>query len=219
MKTDESSGAIVGADSVWSWPLAAFRDRTASDAPTPGGGSAAMVSAAIGMGLVLMALRVTSRKAADPDSIAPLIAAGGTLLAELSGHADADIAVFEAYMAALRLPKASEAEKAARRAALADAAAAGTETLLNAAQSTLEALSIAEQAAHAVQDNILSDVGAGGALLFGAVTAVLFTVDINLPGIKEKERHTDFATSRVHLGDATKRRYDAIQSILAERLA
>ncbi|NNG06077.1 MAG: cyclodeaminase/cyclohydrolase family protein, partial [Inquilinus sp.] len=110
--------------SLWDWGLAEFRDRTASDAPIPGGGSAAMVSAAIGLGLVLMALRVTARKASDKTALTPLIDGGDRLLAELSAHADADIAVFDAYMKALKLPRGSEAEKAARRAAIADAAAA-----------------------------------------------------------------------------------------------
>ena len=178
-----------------------------------------MVSAAIGMGLVLMALRVTQRKAAEPEALVPVIAAADGLLHELSAHADSDIAVFDAYMAALRLPKDSDTDKAARRTALAQAGEAGTETLLNAAQSTLEALSIAEQGAHSAQSNIVSDVAAGASLLYGAVIAVLFTVDINLSGIKDKDQRDDYARSRVHLGEAAKRRYEAIQSTLATRLA
>ena len=217
MSTSDKPADVAAADSVWSWSLTEFRDRTASDSPTPGGGSAAMVSAAIGMGLVLMALRVTARKAADPESLSPLIAAGDGLLAELSDHADADIAVFDAYMAALRLPRESEDEKSKRRTALADAGAAGTETLLNAAQSTLEALNVAGQAAHLAQDNILSDVAAGAALLNGAVQAVLFTVDINLPGIKDDVLRGDFARSRSHLGDASARGYAALQATLSQR--
>lgn len=217
MSHDDMPAALGEPDSVWRWSLAQFRDRTASDAPTPGGGSAAMVSATIGIGLVLMALRVTARKAGDPEGLAPVIAAGANLLAELSAHADADIAAFEDYMAVLRLPKETEEEKAARRVALALAGAAGTETLLNAAQSTLEALDLTDQAARLAQANILSDVGAGAALLHGAITAVLFTVDINLPGIKDPELRAEYAGSRAHLGGAAGRRYDAVRQTLAGR--
>ena len=44
--------------------LATFRDTLASDSPTPGGGSVAMVSATLGLGLglVVMSLRITSDK-------------------------------------------------------------------------------------------------------------------------------------------------------------
>lgn len=206
-------------DSVWNWGLAEFRDRTASDAPTPGGGSAAMVAAAIGMGLVLMALRVTARKAEDPSSLSPLIEAGDRLLGELSGHADADIAVFDAYMAAFKLPRGTEAEKSARRAAIARAAGAATEVPLNAAQSLLEALDVARQAAAVADTGILSDVAAGAALLHGAATAVLYNVDINLKSVKDEAAAADFAASRRHLADAAGARHRSIAALVGDRLA
>ncbi len=206
-------------DSLWGWGLAEFRDRTASTDPTPGGGSAAMVSAAIGMGLVLMALRVTEGKVDDPASLAPLIAAGDRLLAELSGHADADVAVFSAYLAALKLPRGSDEEKAARRAALAEAAVAATEAPLNAAQSVLESLDLARQAAAAADRGILSDVAAGAALLNGAVAAVLYNVDINLKSVKDADTAADFARSRKHLASAAETRHASIVALVEDRLA
>src|SRR3546814_13639643 len=81
-----------------------------------------MVAASIGMGLVVMALRITARKDEDGARHAPLIEGGERLMAELGAHADADIAAFQGYLAALRLPKETEPEKTARRKALLDAA-------------------------------------------------------------------------------------------------
>ena len=81
--------------SLWHLGLADFRDRTASDQPTPGGGSVAMVSASLGLGLVLMALRVSARRAEDSAALDPLILKADRLLNEISRHADADIDVFE----------------------------------------------------------------------------------------------------------------------------
>ena len=69
--------------SLWDLGLAELRRQTASDSPTPGGGSTAMVSAALGMGLVLMALRVSARKLDDHDY--------GQHWAEIDG--DGDVAV------------------------------------------------------------------------------------------------------------------------------
>ena len=205
-------------DSVWTWGLSEFRDRTASDAPTPGGGSASMVAAAVGMGLVLMALKVSARRPDAAEGLAPMIDSGEGLLRELTEHADADIAVFEVYMAALKLPRGSDEEKEVRRAALADAAMAATETPLNAAQSTLECLDLARQAAHAAHTNIVSDVAAGAALLHGALTGVLYNVDINLKSIKDAAASADYRISRNHLREAAAGRHRDIVATIGERL-
>jgi methenyltetrahydrofolate cyclohydrolase len=206
-------------DSVWRWGLAEFRDRLASDAPTPGGGSAAMVAATIGLGLVVMALRVTSRRPEPPADIAALILSGERLMAELGRHADADIAVFEAYMEAVRLPRATEAEKAARRRALQDAAVAATEVPLNAAQTTLEAIDLAQRAAHVAHLQIVSDVGAGAAVLHGALNAVLYAVDINLRTITDEATRSDYRRSQAHLAETAGARAQAVARFVRDRLA
>lgn len=204
--------------SLWGWTLTEFRDRTASDAPTPGGGSASMVAAATGLALVLMALRVTARKPEAGEALRPLIDSGERLLDELSAHADHDIAVFETYMAALRLPRGTEAEQQRRRAALAQATVAATEVPLNAAQSTLEALDVARQAAAVAQPSIVSDVAAGAALLHGALTAVLYSVDINLKSLKDPAQLAEYSASRAHLQRAGSQRHAAIAAACEQRL-
>ena len=205
-------------ESVWDWGLDDFCRRTASDDPTPGGGSAAMVSAVIGIGLVTMALRVSARKA-DPDGgLAALIESGDRLAVELRAHADADIEAFNGYMAALGLPKASDEDKAARRTAMAAAAQVATEVPLNSAQSALEGLDLAMQACPAVTKHIVSDVGAGAQLLGAALQAVLLNVDINLPSIKDPVLIADYVKSRDHLRQAGADRLKAITTAVAERL-
>lgn len=205
--------------SLWHIGLAEFRDRTASDAPTPGGGSAAMVTATIGLGLVIMALRVSAKRADRPDALSPFIEKGDRLMNELSAHADADIAVFEAYMDALKLPRDSEADKQVRRKRLSEAAIAATEVPLNAAQSTLEALDLARQAMDLAHKSIVSDAGAGGAILHGALTAVLYNVDINLGSIKSPQDSDSYRTSRDHLQKVADKRHAVIRRLMIDRLA
>lgn len=223
MKESDTAGgaaAEAGDDTVWRLGLAEFRDRTASAEPTPGGGSAAMVSAAIGVGLVLMALRVTANRGdVDPAALDPLIVAGERRLAELSTYADADITVFRTYMAALKLPKGTDAEVAVRRNALQQATAAAAEVPLNAAQAALEGLDIARQAAPLAHKHIVSDVGAGAALLHGAIRASLMTVDANLPSLKDPDLVTEYRTSRDHLSAAADHRFTAITARVAATLA
>jgi formiminotetrahydrofolate cyclodeaminase len=207
-------------DSIWGWTLADFRDRTAGDAPTPGGGSVAMVTASNGVGLVLMALRITARRPdADAVALAPLIEAGDRRLQEFVEFADADIAVFQQFMAAMKLPRETEEDKAVRRRAIREATVAATEVPLNAAQSTLEALDLTRQAAAVAHPNILSDVAAGGALLYAALTAVLYNVDVNLKGLRDNDNASDYARSRAHLQEAAERRRTAIAAAVLERMA
>jgi formiminotetrahydrofolate cyclodeaminase len=148
-----------------------------------------------------------------------MIDSGEGLLRELTAHADADIAVFEDYMAALKLPRGTDEEKEVRRAALAGAAMAATEMPLNAAQSTLECLDLARQAAHVAHTGIVSDVAAGAALLHGALTGVLYNVDINLKSIKDANAASEYRTSRDHLREAAAARHGDIVTTIAERLA
>lgn len=205
-------------DSIWRWGLAEFRDRTASDAPTPGGGSAAMVAAVTGTALVLMALRITRRKTERTAPLDDLIELGERLMRDLGRHADADIEVFEGYMDALKLPRATGDEKEDRLRALADAAIAATEVPLNAAQSVVEAIELADRAAQASDRHVVSDVGAGVAILAGALTAVLYNVDINLKSIKDTELAADYAKSRKRLHEIGTARADAVARLVSARL-
>jgi formiminotetrahydrofolate cyclodeaminase len=204
--------------SLWHMGLAEFRDQTASDSPTPGGGSAAMVGASIGLGLVLMALRITARKADDPAAIDPLLTKGERLLSEMAQHADADAAVFETYMQALRLPKETEEEKAERRKALAKATEAATEVPLNGAQSIVEGLDLAVQAADLASTHVASDVGAGAAMLHGAATAVLYNVDINVASVKDANEAASYRQSRAHLQQSADERAAKVRKAMAAAL-
>ncbi|MEQ8965826.1 MAG: cyclodeaminase/cyclohydrolase family protein [Azospirillaceae bacterium] len=204
---------------LWDHGLADFVDATASDSPTPGGGSAAMVAAATGCALVLMALKVTARRKDAPDGLDTLILAGERRLESLRDYAEADIRVFESYMAALRLPKDTEAAIEERRSALAAATEGATEVPLSAAQEALETLDLARRAADLAHVSIVSDVGAGAALVHGALTAVLYSVDVNLRGLKDETKREEYGVSRAHLQTEGDDRHEAIRRMVAERLA
>jgi methenyltetrahydrofolate cyclohydrolase len=174
-------------ETLWQSGLAEFRDATASASPTPGGGSVAGVSATLGMGLVIMALEISAKRkdATEVEKMTTLIAEGREMLKELSDDADEDVRAFQGYMAALKLPKESDDEKAQRKAALQEATRGATEAPLVAGRHIIEALRIAELAGPLAHAHVVSDVGAGAALLEGALKAVLFNVDVNLPGVTD----------------------------------
>jgi formiminotetrahydrofolate cyclodeaminase len=182
---------------LWDQSARALLDATASDAPTPGGGSIACVAGALGVGLVAMAVAVTKKSATTPELEA--------LAVELAAHraaletaADDDVAAFDGYMAALALPRTTDEEKSARKASLAAAAERAARPPARAAERLLAALGAAERAATLSKRSVVSDVFCGADLARGAALAALRNVDINLPQVAEPVR-SELATSRAML--------------------
>jgi formiminotetrahydrofolate cyclodeaminase len=188
-------------ETLWSGGLADFRDRTASAEPTPGGGSVACVSAALGLGLVIMALEISAKRkdATHPEEVRSLIETARTLMDQISHDADADIRAFRAYMAALKLPKLSDEDKAARSIALQGATRQATEIPIAAARHIVDALGLAAQAEPLTHSHVVSDVGAGAGLLEGALKAVLFNIDVNLPSLADASAKSALAQERTTL--------------------
>lgn len=205
--------------SIWDLNLREFLDRTASNDPTPGGGSVAAVAAAEGLALVLMALEVNLRRKEPHPEAAGLLRRGKALLGLLIPCADEDIKVFESYMKAMNLPKNTAEEEQARSKSLAAAASGALEAPLRAAELCLEALALAREAVGVVHSGIASDVGAGGALLYGAVTATLYNVDINLRGIEEPVHRNEAIASRKDLQRRADELAYVIQKETTARLA
>jgi formiminotetrahydrofolate cyclodeaminase len=205
---------------LWSATLAEFRDATASAEPTPGGGSVAGVTAALGLGLVIMALEVSiNRKdAVQIDAAKALIGEARCLMAGLTNDADADVRAFGGYMAALKLPKVTDEEKQRRKQALQQATQAATETPLQAARHIVDALRIAQAAVPLSHQHVISDVGAGTALLDGALKAVLLNVDINLSGLADAELKTACARERSTLASDGAGLASTVLKLVSERL-
>jgi formiminotetrahydrofolate cyclodeaminase len=203
--------------------LADFREATASAEPTPGGGSVAGVSATLGLGLVIMALEISAKRkdAVEPEKTRALISEARALMVELSGDADRDVLAFQDYMAAARLPKLSDEEKQKRREALDAATRRATEAPLAAARHIIAALGLAEQAAPLSHLHVVSDVGAGTGLLEGALKAILFNVDVNLPSLSDAGMQAACGEQRAALaskgGDLATRVLAAVAGRLASR--
>jgi formiminotetrahydrofolate cyclodeaminase len=171
---------------LWSMTLSDFRRELGSRSSTPGGGSASCVCGSFGLGLVVMALEISKPAQGEPSAeLTQLIERGAALDAELQRHADRDVEAFTAYMRALKLPRSTEAEQAARTLALSVAAQAAAEAPLAAGRDLLAALQLAARAGASVKPSLKSDVLGGADLLLGAISALLHNVDINLPSVKD----------------------------------
>jgi formiminotetrahydrofolate cyclodeaminase len=137
------------------------------------------------------------------------------VLAALSRHADRDVEAFEAYMAAAGLPKSTDAEKSARRAALGAAALGAANAPLDAARDMVRALDLGVRIASLTKKAVASDVLAGSDLLGGAVIAALRNVDVNLGAISDEGERKRLAEERDGLLDKAEASVNEIRRVLA----
>ncbi len=165
----------------------ALLDRLASTDPTPGGGSAAAWAGATGAALVAMVGGMDKTRTGDADERKRLDQARAraeTAGAALRSLVDEDAHAYDAVMAAYRLPKGTDDEKAARKAAIQAALERATEVPLRTAEGCLAVLEAAVQAAADGNPNALSDALTGGALAWAGLKGALANVRINT-----KEEH------------------------------
>ena len=169
-------------------PAAELLDRFASPEPTPGGGSAAALSGGLGAALVAMVCAMPKTRTSGAEERARLDVAlawareaGGRLRALV----EEDARAYDAVVAAYRLPKATEAEKAARKGAIAVALARATDVPLATAEACLVVLKAAQEAAAHGNPKAVSDARTGGALGFAGLVGAAENVRINAAALTE----------------------------------
>ena len=171
-----------------------FRDLTvdqfvsllASAQPVPGGGSAAAVAGSLGGALVAMVASLSAGRpkfAEHEELLRDAKATGEALADRLLTLADEDAAAFAGFGTAMRLPRDTEAEKAARAKALQQAARAATDAPFRTVQACLQVALAAESIAGRSNRNASSDLEVGGLMVLAAAQAAAANVFINVPAM------------------------------------
>lgn len=160
-----------------------------SDAPAPGGGSAAALSGALGAALTGMVACLTQGKKKYAD-YAPFAAEtekkAEALRRELLELMDRDTEAFLVVSAAFSLPKETDAEKAARSAAIQAALKGCTETPMAMMRLCSDALELTEALlSHGYNDSAASDLGAAALSLKAGVQGAWLNVLINIGSIRD----------------------------------
>ncbi len=166
-------------------------DRLASPDPTPGGGSAAALAGATGAALVLMVTGMSKTRTGAPEERARLDAALGWAREagqRLRRLVEEDTQAYDAVVAAYKLPRGSDAEKAARREAIARAMALATDVPVQTGEACLVVLKAAQEAAEHGNPNALSDARTAGALAWAGLRGAAENVRINAPSQGEAAR-------------------------------
>jgi len=179
----------------WDDSIRDFLNKAGSDAPTPGGGSVAALVRALGASITSMVANLSQgAKFAD---VQPLMRDIVKQMESLSSRCEellaADIASFQAYMEALKLPKSTDAEKAARAAAMEQAAVGAIEVPLALLKLCLDGLRCAQTITDCSNKNVISDLGISAILFEASAQSALLTIDINLAGLKDAETKRRYA--------------------------
>ena len=168
--------------------LREFQDALASDAPTPGGGSAAGVALGQAAALAIMVSDLTLAKESCKDgwSVSKQVKETATpLLDQGLKLATEDSQSFDAVVDAFRLPKQTDEEKEVRRKSIRKATLGAAEVPYRTALAALELLRLLPELAKKGNGNAASDAGVAGLLASAALKGAIFNVEINLQSLPD----------------------------------
>lgn len=192
-------------------PVSQLLQALASSDPTPGGGSASALAGAVAASLLLMVSALQKTRNGTADDRRALDAARARLQpmgAELAALIDRDTAAYDRVIAAYRLPKNTDAEKAQRKEAIQRGLAGAVETPLAMLRAIRAAAADAIVVARHGSGSAGSDVIVATELLRAAANGALANVEINLGALADRARASAARdeASRLReetLGDAT----------------
>ena len=176
--------------------VADYMEILGSDAPAPGGGSAAALCGVQGASLVSMvAGQTTSKKRYEEewpiaqrviDECAPI---NNALLLQI----DKDTEAYNLVAAAFKMPKETDEDKAVRRKAIAEATLVATEVPFETLRLAVEAMELAATLPGHYNTNCASDLGVGIHNLHTCAHGAWMNVMINLGGVKDPEKAAFFS--------------------------
>ena len=166
-----------------------FLDALASQSATPGGGGAAAIIGAMGAALVSMVCNLTigKKKYAEVEAeMKDVLAKAERLRRTLTDMIEDDAKAFDTVMVAYGMPKESDADKAARDAAIQDALKIATDVPLACAHAAREVIDLAERASEKGNLNVISDAGVGVLAAYAALRSAALNVFTNARMITDK---------------------------------
>ena len=172
----------------------AFVDLLSTASPAPGGGSVAALCGALGSALASMAAALTHGKKgyeAVTDQMLEIGEQAQLLKQAFLDDVDRDTEAFKQVMAAWRLPKKNDEQKAVRDQAIQTATRQATLVPLQVLQRCVQAAALARAAVEQGNVNSISDAGVGALSIRTAAKGAYFNVRINLSGLDDLKLRQD----------------------------
>lgn len=177
----------MSATDLYAKTLNEYLAMAASKSPTPGGGSVSAVTATNAAAMVSMVANLTLGKKgyeAAQEQAKRILADATALIEELKSLTADDMAAFDTFMAAWRMPSASEEGKKVKEEAMELAAQNASQVPLSICRACLRILVLARELAPIGNKTAISDVGVALFIADAALRSAMLSVEINLPLIR-----------------------------------
>jgi|SRR5712692_483364 len=171
-------------------PLQDYLHALASEQSTPGGGSAAALSGAMGAALASMVCRLTLGKEAYAgvrQEIEELLRRAENLRSRFQQLFQEDIEAYGRLSASYKLPRETSEERAARSAAIQEQLVEAALVPLEVAERAAELVQCCQRIAEIGNAAVLSDVAIGAILASGGGEGAALLVRFNLRAMKNDE--------------------------------
>ncbi|MBP7507916.1 MAG: glutamate formimidoyltransferase [Prolixibacteraceae bacterium] len=182
--------------------LAGFTRLTASESPTPGGGSVSALLGALGAALGTMVANLSSHKKGWDDKweyFSDWAVKGKNFYEQLLKLIDEDTNAYNDYMKALQLPKKSQQEIEIRKEAIQKSVINAIEIPLHTMRLSYASMEVIKAMAESGNPNSVSDAGVGAIAARAAVAGAGLNVRINIAGMADKELASQYMDEAVEL--------------------
>jgi formiminotetrahydrofolate cyclodeaminase len=169
--------------------LREYLNDLSSSQPTPGGGSAAALSGAMGAALASMVTRLTIGKSGYTDvqdEIEEILQRTEELRERFQQLMQEDIDAYERLAMSFRLPKGSAEENEARTRVIQVRLQEAALVPLEVAERAAELIGFCVRLAQIGNKNVRSDIAAGAALVLSAAQGAAWMVRVNLRSLKNR---------------------------------
>ena len=198
-----------------------FVDEVSVDSPVPGGGSVAALCGALGSALASMVANLTHLKKGYEsawDESVEIACKAQEMKDFFVAAVDRDSNAFDAVMAAMRLPKGSDEEKAARDSAIQEASKGAVQVPLEVLRKAPEAIALAKRIAEIGNVNSVSDAGVAAQCALTCAIGAAYNVLINLPGIEDEGFVKDASAEAARIRKESEAAAAEVDAIVLEKV-
>ena len=201
--------------------LVDFAQKTASEAPAPGGGSVSAYLGSLGISLGTMVANLSSHKRGWDDrweEFSNTAEKGQKLIKKLLDLVDKDTESFNQIMLAFRLPEGDSKEKKIKEDAIKKATIHAIEVPLEIMRTSLESMDVIMEMAKNGNPNSVSDAGVGALCARSAVIGGYLNVKINCKDLTDKKLVNEFLKKAEKIKESAVKLEEDILKITLEKI-
>jgi formiminotetrahydrofolate cyclodeaminase len=202
---------------VKEWSLEEFLARTASDEPTPGGGSHAALVGALSAALSGMVCHFTlgRKKFKDVEpKVKELLEQADSLRAKLTDLIQGDIDAYEKVAAAYKMPRKTKEEKKARQLAIIRALKDAVKVPMEVAQISFDLIKLSWELLKVGNPQLIGDVGCAAAFAVASFESASILIEYNLNLIGDEKLKEEIGPMMDRFSKECRELYGEIKEVI-----